>query len=189
MLTQKIFETNRHSFRLHLKQCTVLGYSYGSIVVAKLLVLDADRIVSGVLGGVGDAFTDRQWQQRYGIDTIAAAFEKRARGETVDLSNTDHPQWGGPPAPNKNVAQFLLQMAAVQRHQPVTTLRELGTVKAPVLVINGEHDIDNGEKHTLAAMMPNSKLVTVKGDHMTAQMDPNFNKVVLGHLRRAQAAE
>jgi pimeloyl-ACP methyl ester carboxylesterase len=41
----------------------VVGYSRGSIIVSRLLVLDK-RVRKAVLGGMGDGFTDPEWPRR-----------------------------------------------------------------------------------------------------------------------------
>ena len=168
---------------LKLKKYNLIGYSMGSIVAAKVLILDPKRIISGIFGGTGAAFTDRAWLDRYGIGIIAVTFEKRANGEIVDLSNTDHPQWGGGPAPNKNVAQFMLQMAGVQRSQPVTTKEELNTIQQPIMIINGNKDFDNGDKEELLNMLNNATLVTINGDHISARADPQYIKKTIEFLK------
>jgi len=48
---------------LKIKNYSIVGYSRGSIITARLLVLDK-RIRSAVMGGMGDGFTDPEWPRR-----------------------------------------------------------------------------------------------------------------------------
>ena len=67
---------------LGLSRYAAVGYSHGAIETAKLLTVDP-RVACGVIGGMGDLLADAAWRQSYGIGTIAAALEGRARGEPL----------------------------------------------------------------------------------------------------------
>ena len=48
---------------LGLKNYSVIGYSRGSIITARLMVLDKS-IIHSVMGGMGTAFTNPEWPRR-----------------------------------------------------------------------------------------------------------------------------
>ncbi|MCJ7468400.1 MAG: alpha/beta hydrolase, partial [Maribacter sp.] len=52
-----------------------------------------------------------------------------------------------------------------QKYQPVTSVEALSKIKAKVLVIAGDRDIDNGNPSELQGAIPKSKLKIVSGDH------------------------
>ena len=60
---------------LHIKKYSAIGYSRGSIIVSRLLVLDK-KIKKGVMGGMGAEFTNPEWPRR-------TMFYKALSGEPV----------------------------------------------------------------------------------------------------------
>jgi pimeloyl-ACP methyl ester carboxylesterase len=61
--------------KLKIKKYSAVGYSRGSIIVSRLLVLDK-RIKKGVMGGMGAEFTNPEWPRRI-------MFYKALSGEPV----------------------------------------------------------------------------------------------------------
>ena len=172
-----ILELAKH---LNLAQYSLVGYSHGSIEVAK--VLDSEKVCCAVLGGIGDAFTELEWRQEYGVGVIAVALETRASGEAV--SEAQAGGWVGPPAETERAKQAMLALAAVQRGQSVTTRAELRACTKPVLTINGDRDDSNGSKQALAGLFQHGESVTVAGDHGTAVGDPAFASALIDFLGR-----
>lgn len=149
---------------LGYKKYGAVGYSRGSIILARLLVLDK-HIQAAVLGGMGADFTNPQWPRRIAFynalmnDTTAAfaAFYKRIRENNLDQ----------------------LALAYQQKGQPSTSKEELGKVKQKVLVVCGEQDQDNGNGQELANLIPTAKFITVPGNHGTAWHTPEFSTTVV----------
>lgn len=160
---------------LHVKQYDVIGYSRGSIVAAKLLTLDP-RVRRAVLGGMGDSFTDPNWdrpRQFYQVlNGDTAAVRKYNMQEFMNYIN----QSGF----NK------LSLAYQQKYQPVTTPAELNRLHLPVLVLRGSEDVDNGSAVMLQSMIPGARLKYVPGDHNHAYGTPEFAATVLAFMREME---
>ena len=152
---------------LKLPSYRVVGYSRGSIIVARLLVLD-NRIKSAVMGGMGTAFTNPQWPRRI-------MFYNALSGQQVpELSDmVKYVQKSG-------LDQRALAM--MQFGQPSTSPEELGKVNKPVLVLGGDKDPDNDTGGSLAAMMPAGMHGTVPGDHNSVVKSKDFANWTLHFL-------
>ncbi len=155
---------------LKINQYNVVGYSRGSIITARLLVLDK-RIKNAVLGGMGIDFTNPEWPRRI-------MFYHALHGDSVPelKSMVDNVR------SQKNLDQ--LALAYLQRSQPSTSKEELSKIKKPVLVISGSEDSDNGSAAELAKLLPNSTVATVPGDHNHASATAEFSKKVLSFFQK-----
>lgn len=154
--------------RLGLQHYQVVGYSRGSIITARLLVLDS-RISGAVMGGMGTAFTNPAWPRRQ-------QFYEALSGKPVPALA----------AMVKSVQQAGLDQRALawmQFGQPATTPQELAKVQQPVLVIGGDKDEDNDTGGSLAAMMPAGMHGTVAGDHNSVVRSAAFAAWVLDFLQ------
>ncbi|HET7115920.1 MAG TPA: alpha/beta hydrolase [Hanamia sp.] len=154
---------------LKTKQYSVVGYSRGSIITARLLVLDK-RIHAAVLGGMGADFTNPEWPRRI-------MFYRALMGDSVpELKGmVDYVKY-------QNLDQ--LALAYLQRSQPSTSKEELSKITHPVLVISGSEDADNGSAAELAKLIPNSKLEYCPGDHNHASATPEFAKAVINFFQK-----
>jgi pimeloyl-ACP methyl ester carboxylesterase len=155
--------------KLKINQYSVVGYSRGSIITARLLVLDT-RITDAVLGGMGLDFTNPQWPRRI-------MFYRGLMGDSIaevkGLIDYIHRQ---------NLDQ--LALAYLQRSQPSTSKEALSKILQPALVISGDKDTDNGSASELAKVLPNSYRATVPGDHNHASATPEFSKEVIDFLKK-----
>lgn len=154
---------------LHIKKYSAVGYSRGSIIVSRLLVLDK-KIKKAVMGGMGAEFTNPEWPRRI-------MFYKALSGEPVkELENMV-----------KYVHDQKLDqqaLAYLQKAQPSTSKERLGAVKQPVLIICGDKDADNGSGKELAALIHNSVFKTVPGDHNNANHSKEFSAEVISFLQK-----
>jgi pimeloyl-ACP methyl ester carboxylesterase len=154
---------------LGIKKYAALGYSRGSIILARLLVLDK-HIHAAVLGGMGADFTNPLWPRRIAFynalmnDTTAAfaPFYKRIRENNLDQLALAYQQYG----------------------QPSTSKQELASVKQKVVVVCGVDDKDNGNGQELAALIPNAKFVETPGNHGGAWHTPEFSTVAVSFLQQ-----
>jgi pimeloyl-ACP methyl ester carboxylesterase len=160
---------------LGLREYCAVGYSRGSIIAARLLVLD-ERVRCAVLGGMGADFTDPAWPRR------EAAYRLLA-GLPVD-SAASAPLAGMVRAAEQRGLDRRV-LALQQRAQPSTSPAELARVRRPVLVISGDADHDNGHADALARLIPGSTLATVPGDHGGAMRSAAFADSVVAFLARA----
>lgn len=146
----------------------VVGYSRGSIIVSRLLVLDK-RVRKAVLGGMGDGFTDPEWPRR---KMFAAALSGEPVKELEGMVNY---------VKQSGLDQEAL--AYLQKFQPSTVPEVLGKINKPVLIICGDKDTDNGSPEALSKMIPNSKLVRPAGDHNSTLRTKEFSEEVLQFIK------
>ena len=153
---------------LQLPSYNVIGYSRGSIITARLLVLD-NRIQKAVIGGMGEQFTNPDWPRRIQFYHALAADTVPALHEMVQNA--------------KKNGLDIQALACQQKEQPSTSAAELAKVHIPVVVICGDKDSANGNGATLAAMIPGAKFMTVPGEHNTAWGTKEFAEKVIGFLK------
>jgi pimeloyl-ACP methyl ester carboxylesterase len=154
---------------LNIKKYNVVGYSRGSIIASRLLVLDG-RVNKTVMGGMGDAYTDPNWPRR--IHAYRALMGDKNLHDVDDMVSYIHSQ-------HLDEAALALQ----QKHQPSTSKEELLRIKKPVLIIRGTEDRENGSETRLQQLIPGSKLTYVPGDHNTASKNNQFSAAVFFFLQ------
>jgi pimeloyl-ACP methyl ester carboxylesterase len=154
---------------LKINQYSAVGYSRGSIITARLLILDK-RVQNAVLGGMGTDFTNPEWPRR-------KMFYRAMMGDSIPelKSAVDYVKQQG---------LDQLALAYLQKAQPSTSKEALGKIKQPVLVICGDKDSDNGSAAELAKLLPNTVYATTPGDHNHASATPEFSKEIINFLRR-----
>jgi len=129
---------------------SVVGYSRGAIIAARVLVLDR-RVDRAILGGMGLDFTNPEWPRR------KAFYEALSGKDVPDLKAMVQS------VQDRGLDQTALALS--QKQQPSTSLAELKAVAVPVLVIAGDRDADNGSADDLARAIPGATKATVPGDH------------------------
>ncbi|SFD33176.1 alpha/beta fold hydrolase [Spirosoma endophyticum] len=155
---------------LGLTNYDVVGYSRGAILTAKLLTMDK-QVHRAVMGGISVDFSDPNW------------FRRKNFHEALTKPGS-HPELQPAIDYAKKSGADTVVLARLQEFQPVTSRAELGKVKVPVLVVNGNQDKDNGDPQTLVDAVPGSKLVIVPGDHGGAMRTPEFAKAVVEFLTK-----
>ena len=153
---------------LYIKKYSAVGYSRGSIIVARLLVLDKN-INKAVMGGMGAEFTNPLWPRRI-------MFYHALRGDSV-------PELKAMVDNVKKQGLDQLALAYLQRSQPSTSKEELGKVKQPVLIICGDKDSDNGSAKELADLFKHPTYKITPGDHGGASRTKEFSIEVISFLR------
>jgi pimeloyl-ACP methyl ester carboxylesterase len=151
------------------KHYSAIGYSRGSIITARLLVLD-ERVKNAVLGGMGLDFANPEWPRR-------KMFYRALMGDSI-------PELKGAVDYVKSQGLDQLALAYLQKAQPSTSITLLKKIKQPVLVICGDKDSDNGSATELAKVLQNSSIATTPGDHNHASATPEFSKAVLDFLKK-----
>ncbi|MFT3681060.1 MAG: alpha/beta hydrolase [Ferruginibacter sp.] len=154
---------------LKVKDYDALGYSRGSIILARVLVKDSN-CKRAVIGGMGADFTNPQWPRRIGFynalmnDTIKGyeGFRKYIAGKGLDP----------------------LVLACQQKEQPSTSKEELAALTQRVLIICGNEDSDNGKGSDLQQLIPNSTYVEVPGNHNNTAYSAAFAKEVLHFFKQ-----
>jgi pimeloyl-ACP methyl ester carboxylesterase len=150
---------------LNIKHYDAVGYSRGSIILSRLLVLDK-RIHKASMGGMGDAYTNPDWTRR--IHAYKALMGDTTLHDVDDMVKYIRSQHFDE-----------LSLAYQQKYQPSTSVKELAAVKKPVLIIRGTEDKENGSETGLNQLIPHSQLAYVPGNHNTAIRTPEFSAAVL----------
>ncbi|HEV7620606.1 MAG TPA: alpha/beta hydrolase, partial [Flavisolibacter sp.] len=146
----------------------IVGYSRGSIITARVLLLDK-KVRKAVIGGMGTGFTNPSWPRR--IMFYEAFSGKPAKELKPMMANV------------RKMGLDTMELAFMQKQQPSTSPDELSRIKRKVLVICGDHDEDNGSAKDLAKMIHSSILITVPGDHGSASKTKEFSEAVISFLR------
>ena len=152
---------------LRIRKYSAVGYSRGSILLAKLLTKDG-RVKKAVLGGMGIDFTNRNWRRRI---IFRDAFNGKVTEETK-----------GAVAYAKSIGADIRCLYLQQKHQSVTTKKQLQIIIAKVLVIAGDKDKDNGDPKELGKAISKSKFQIVKGDHNCTYKTAAFSKEITTFL-------
>lgn len=154
--------------KLGFEKYKAIGYSRGSIVLAKLLTEDK-KIEKAVLGGMGIDFTNPNWTRRLQFtDAFNGTTNEMTKG-AVDYANSI----------NADIKSLYLQ----QKFQPVTPVSELRNLEMKVLVIAGDQDLDNGNPQDLADVIPNAILKVVPGNHNETYKKEVFSKEVMEFIK------
>ena len=154
---------------LQLTTYMAVGYSRGSIILAKLLT-EEDRISKAVFGGMGIDFTNPNWDRRI---AFADAFSGRSEPNEMTKGAIDYAN---------SIHADIRALGFLQDYQPITSLTELANIKIETLVIYGDQDKDNGNPEDLGKQLPNSKLAIVKGDHNNTYKQENFAEEIMRFL-------
>ena len=154
---------------LGIKKYKAVGYSRGSIVLAKLITTDK-RIEKAVLGGMGIDFTNPQWDRRI---MFAKAFDGDVNEITEGAVNYA-----------KSINADLRSLHLQQKYQPVTSKKELSKVTSEIMVICGDKDSDNGNAEELSKVFKKGTLKRVPGDHNGTYRTDAFSKSILQFLKQ-----
>jgi pimeloyl-ACP methyl ester carboxylesterase len=154
--------------KLGIERYSAIGYSRGSILTSRLLVLDK-RVTRAVMGGMGLDFTNPDWPRRIMFyEALSGKPVKELEGLVKYVKDLGFDQQA---------------MAYLQKSQPSTSTKVLSKIKKPILVISGTEDTDNGSAKDLAAAFPNATYLAVPGDHGSAMRMPEFSAAVIQFLK------
>lgn len=156
--------------RLGLKKYDIVGYSRGSIITSRVMVLDK-RVRKAVMGGMGAAYTNPQWPRR--VHAYQALMGDTTLHDVDEMMAWIHKN-------NFDNTSLMLQ----QKYQPSTSPAELSRVKIPVLLIDGNLDQTNGDVHELQRLIPGSVYTETPGDHNSAGNTEQFANAILAFLRQ-----
>lgn len=154
---------------LHIQKYDMVGYSRGAIVGAKLLKMDQQHISKAILGGMGDAFTNPNWD-------VPQRFYRAFMGDTTVR---DYQALQGTIKYADQIHLSRRALAYQQKYQPVTTAQQLGQVHVPVMILRGTDDWGNGSAEMLQSFIPGARLKYVPGDHNHAYSTQDFADAVL----------
>ncbi|MGY2398160.1 alpha/beta fold hydrolase [Pseudomonas sp. SDO5271_S396] len=160
--------------QLGVAKANFLGWSDGGITALDLAMrypLKVDRVVAfGANVDTAGTFTGADKKPAF------AQMLKRAPQEYATLSPTP-----------KGFEQLNAQLTLMYSTQPDWTEAQLKTIKAPVLVVDGEHDEAIRPEHTryIANTLPNASLAFIPGtSHFAFLQNPQaFNTLVTNFLQ------
>lgn len=155
---------------LGLTTYDVVGYSRGAILTAKLMTMDK-QVHRAVMGGMSADFTDPNW------------FRRKNFHEALTKPGS-HPELQAAVDNAKKSGADTVALARMQEFQPTTSRAELSKIRIPLLVVNGDKDLDNGDPKELADAVPGARLVMVPGTHGGAMATPEFAKAVVDFLKK-----
>ena len=158
---------------LHVPKADIVGWSDGGIIGLDLAMRHSNRIrkvfafaANTRTSGVKDGFDK---------NPTFAAFIVRARHEYAARSATPH-----------DYDAFVKQISVMWATQPNWTDAQLKAIRAPVLVVDGDHDEAIKRAHTeyIAATIPHAGLLILpNASHFAFLQDPGlFNDAILHFL-------
>jgi len=154
---------------LNLEKYIAVGYSRGSIVLAKLLTVE-NRIQKAIIGGMGLDFSNPKWDRRI---MFAEAFGGQKPLNEITKGAVEYA---------KSINANLQVLSWLQVYQPVTTIPELKKITTKILVVAGDEDKDNGNPADLQKHLSNSELKIIEGDHNNTYKAENFSEAVMNFI-------
>jgi pimeloyl-ACP methyl ester carboxylesterase len=148
----------------------LLAYSLGAQIGLRVLQVE-HRIRRAVLGGIGDAVLG--WDEGAAMalaevlegDEAALDDQGRALRARVDRLGGDR-----------------FALAAMWRGRYVSYDPDFSMVRAAVLLINGERDLDFGDPARLAALVPAATATSIDADHASTMDHPEFSRLARSFL-------
>lgn len=153
-----------------------VGYSMGAISALRfhLLSRKTGRLI---LGGIGDAIADEHNTDRN--TAFRAAIEEALAGKDTPAAKAILAR---AKATGGRLSGYLGALSA----RTYTPADLLATFDVPALVLTGEDDLDNGSGPALAAKIPGARYQPLKGNHLTAVLDPALPGAILEDLAAAR---
>jgi pimeloyl-ACP methyl ester carboxylesterase len=175
---------------LGLKTFDVLGYSLGSIVAAKLLVLPDAYVRAAILAGIGKEIIEGEalvMPDAHPAARLPRPITMSAYNDFVAeaLTGTNR----APSNPYRIFAEAygndLEALAAALRGAgaEMVPAAALHRVETPVLLLNGRNDPAHQAIDRLLEVLPNTKAITCDGDHLSAPWQPSCQRAVVDFLR------
>jgi pimeloyl-ACP methyl ester carboxylesterase len=158
---------------LGIEAAPVVGYSMGALTALRLAAVDR-RVTRAVLGGVGLRMVrpDQSEMQEL-VDGLVAddpatidSSKGRAFRRFAESTSADR---------HALAANMVGQMAT----GPI----DLSKPTLPMLLISGDEDFLGGPPGELAASLPNARVQTISGDHLTAITDPRFRDAIVAFIK------
>ena len=166
------------------RRFSIIGYSMGAHIAMSVALASGDRVVSLVLGGMGDRIAA----------TVGLAPEFADALDEQDDRSRDRREFPSycvrfrQHAASRPFNDLRVLAACLRGQSSVFDLDRLSTVTASTLAIVGEQDKLAGAPHPVAALFPRGVGEPVPGvNHASALADRNFRKRAVAHLVRDAA--
>ncbi|MFD0986997.1 alpha/beta fold hydrolase [Methyloligella solikamskensis] len=161
--------------RLGIERADIIGYSMGARIAAFLTFAHPERVRSLVFGGLGITMV----RGMIGAGPLAHALEQPSIDDVTNATARSFRRFA------ESTKSDLNALAACMRGPREKVKPEaLAEISVPVFVVVGSEDVIGGSPGELAALIPNSQYLELKGrDHMKAVGDKEFKRAVLDFLR------
>ncbi|XSG82221.1 MAG: alpha/beta fold hydrolase [Methyloligella sp. ZOD6] len=161
---------------LGIGRADVIGYSMGARISAFLAFAHPDRVRSLVFGGLGITMV----RGMIGAGPLAHALEAPSIDDVTNATARSFRSFA------ESTKSDLKALAACMRGPREKVKPEaLGEISVPTLIVVGSEDVIGGSPAELAALIPNSQYLELKGrDHMKAVGDKQFKEAVLDFLSK-----
>jgi pimeloyl-ACP methyl ester carboxylesterase len=157
---------------LGLSDYDLVGYSLGSRTAVRMLARGA-KPRRCVLGGMGlSGIVASAARVAFFKDAIAHGED----GQYREAAKHIH-------AMIKQARLKPQNMLHVLDAQIQTPQADLCEIEAPILIVSGKDDEDNGSAEALAAVLPQAQAVRTPGNHLSAIEAPEFAQAIIGFLR------
>ena len=144
------------------------GYSLGGRTAMRMLIGGA-RPRRAMLAGMGlQGIVDTAGRGSY-FRHVLTHLGSFPRGTSEWMTEAFLKTTGGDPVALLNILETFVDT-------PVEALR---AIAAPVLVLNGEEDDDNGSGDALAEALPDGSFVAIPGNHMSAVVKPELGQAMV----------
>lgn len=161
---------------LGIARAHVMGYSMGSRIAAFLTLKYPERIAGLIFGGLGINMV----RGMAGTGPIAHALEAAS---IDDVTNPTARTFRAFAEQTKSDLKALA--ACIRSSREPLPAEKLATIRSPVLVAVGEHDVIGGSAEALAAVIPGARAFVIPGrEHMKAVGDKAYKSAVVDFLTR-----
>jgi pimeloyl-ACP methyl ester carboxylesterase len=161
---------------LDLDELAVVGYSMGAQVAA-WLVPEEPRVRRTVLGGIGSRLlAPAAGEERYPALEIAQALEADDPAQVTAPTPRAFRAFADATKADRRA------LAALQRARVVEGHPDLRAITVPVLLVAGDRDTLIGDLGIVARALPDARVATVPGDHLSAVVSPAFTEALIAFL-------
>jgi len=158
-----------------LSRADVMGYSMGGILTVGLLMTQGERVARAVVAGIGETYFATR-SHRKGIAAALRASDPTTITDPTEKAFRAFASQGG--------KDLLALAACMSADRTMYTREQLGRCATPVLVVDGENDVQSGKPEPLAQAFAHGRAVVVpRRDHMTAVGDRIYKEAVLEFLQ------
>lgn len=161
---------------LGIARAHIVGYSMGARISAFLALAHPERVASLVFGGLGYNMV----RGMAGTGPIAHALEAPSAADVKSQAARTFRVFA-----EQTKSDLRALAACIRSARAPITAEAVATLKPPVLVAVGEHDVVGGPAADLAALIPGAEAFVIAGrEHMKAVGDRTFKAAALDFLAR-----
>jgi pimeloyl-ACP methyl ester carboxylesterase len=158
--------------RLKIRKADIFGWSDGAIIGLDMAMRHSDRV--GRVFAFGANTQTSGLKDGFDQNPVFAGYMKRARQEYALISPT-----------SDQYEEFQSQIGKMWADQPNWTDAQLGAIRTPVLIVDGDHDEGIKREHTeyIAATIPGAGLMILPNvSHFAFLQDPVLFNAALLHF-------